>query len=512
MIDPSLAQKLKLLTVCVVGLLLALFLGTEIGSARYAPLLLGAVIIILASISLFSGRFFWVLTIASSFLEGTFPILGGSFTPFQVLMGIGVAKFFISDVVLRRTKLRFATQLDALLIAGFMAIITFHGVQDRFGMKFLGSTVWGGRNYVNVFVGLAAFVVIMSIPMKPKLWSKFPYVVLAVTLFDLIIGVVTKIFPSSIYVIYPFYSAVSTGSLEEIVTGNIDITDRVGAFGSFGMILAILVLASTSWRQILHPSNFFRLIGLMAGVISVLYSGFRTAVFNTLTAALAAGIRDLKFAVLALLPVVAIGLFAISVINSEFVRLPKQIQRSVSFIPGKWDADMVMDARSSDDFREKVWTTWTREYFPVHPWLGRGFGFNSRWGERSVYKNDPYSTIQVIETGNIHNGLLATVDCLGIIGAVFFVIWNLRLLLRTFRVGQPDKEPAGFALRFVALYLAVWIVYYWMGAKDVGSYLPRTFALAAVLLRLQRDLAPQTTETAVSSKPEPTRRGELAPA
>src|ERR1700736_1453897 len=137
MLNPAVAQKLQLFAVCVGGLLLALFLGTEIGSSKYGPLLLGTVIVSVASVSLFSGRFFWVLTIASSFLGGTFPILGGQFTPFQILMAIGIAKFLFGDVVLKRTRIKVGSRFDALMIAGFMGILTWHGLRDRFGMRFL---------------------------------------------------------------------------------------------------------------------------------------------------------------------------------------------------------------------------------------------------------------------------------------------------------------------------------------------------------------------------------------
>ena len=130
----------------------------------------------------------WVLTIASSFLGGTFPILRGQFTPFQILMAMGLVKFVFEDVILRRTRLKMPSRFDLLMVAGFMAVIMIHGIQDRFGMRFLGSGVWGGRHYVNVFVGLVAFFVIQSIPMKPGLWAKFPYVVLAIAGFDLFIA------------------------------------------------------------------------------------------------------------------------------------------------------------------------------------------------------------------------------------------------------------------------------------------------------------------------------------
>src|ERR1700719_1561749 len=145
MLNPAVAQKLQLFALCAIGLLVAVFLGTQIGEAKYGPLLLGALIVVVALVSLFSGGFFWVLTIASSFLGGMFPILRGSFTPFQIMMAIGVAKFVMTDMVLRRTRIQSPARFDLRMIVCFMAIITFHGVHDRFGMKFLGSSVWGGR-------------------------------------------------------------------------------------------------------------------------------------------------------------------------------------------------------------------------------------------------------------------------------------------------------------------------------------------------------------------------------
>lgn len=502
--NPGLTQKLKALLICGVGLLFAVFLGTQIGAENYPQLLLGTVIVILTCVSLFSGRFFWVLAIASSFLSGTFPILGGQFTLFQILMVIGVAKFFLGDIVLRRTKIKLGTRIDALLIVGFMAILTWHGVQDRFGMRFLGSNVWGGKNYVNVYVGLAAFCVIQSIPMKARHWAKLPYVILAVAIFDTLIAVITTIFPNSIYEIYPFYSAVSTSGIEEVLTGDPDLTGRIGAFGTLGFIVIILILASVSVREVFSPSNFFRFVGIMIGSVSVLYSGFRSAVTNTIIAGFVAGIRDLRWAVLALLPFLAAVLFALSIINSEFVALPRQIQRGLTFLPGHWDVDMARDAAASTDFRLNVWTLWWREYFPAHPLLGRGFGFRSQWAKGSALPHGAYETQQVVETGNIHNGLFSTLDAFGVVGTAFFVLWNIRLLGRTFRVPRPKDDPDALVLRFLALYLAVWIISYWYGALSVGMFLPQEFAVAAVFLRLQREIDSESVnpESAESARAE----------
>jgi O-antigen ligase len=165
------------------------------------------------------------------------------------------------------------------------------------------------------------------------------------------------------------------------------------------------------------------------------------------------------------------------------------MQRSLAFVPGKWDPEMASDAASSNDFRQSVWTLWRREYFPVHPWLGRGFGFRSDWSKVSLQDQSLYGTQVAVETGNMHNGFFASLDAFGILGTLFFVIWNGRLFVKTFRVPEAKDHPEGVALRLVALYLAVSITSFWIGAQGVGTFLPQEFALAAVLVRLQREIA-----------------------
>ena len=503
--NPAFNQQIKVVVLWGGGLLLAIVAGSYVGSADYKPLLVGALMAVGLSVWFLTGRFFWVLTIASSFLAGTFPILGGAFTPFQLLMLIGITKFSIENIIIGRRRLQVGNRMDLLLIAGFMGVLTLHALRDRFGMRFLGSSTWGGHNYVNVYVGLAAFFVIQSIPMTPRVWAKLPYIILAVTTFDLFIAVITTIFPSSIYRIYPFYSAVSTLGIEEILTGESNVTGRIGAFGSFGYILVILVLASTSLQQILNPGNLLRLICLLGGFVAVLFSGFRSALTNAIIGCVAAGIRDLKFGVLALLPLFAITLFGLSLVNSQLVHLPKQIQRALSFVPGDWDPEMARDATGSNEFRAKVWNLWAHEYFPARPLLGRGFSFRSDWAKPSVYNRNAIDYQQTVEVQNLHNGLFAALDTFGLIGTVFFAIWVVRMLGRTVRVSFQRKQEGGITLRFVAIYLTVWIIAYWFGAQTVGSFLPLQFALSAVFIRLQEAIS-----SAVSSEPaEITRAPDL---
>jgi hypothetical protein len=487
--DSAVTQRFKALLLCAAGLVVAIFIGWNIGSGEYWLLAYGAGAFGGVFIVFFSGRFFWVLTIASSFLTGAIPILGGQITVFEILMAFGIAKFFVEDIVLRRARFKLGNRFDLFLIAGFMAIITVHAVHDRLGSRFLGSTVWGGHNYVAVYVGLAAYFVIQSIPIQSRVWAKLPYVVLAVTMFDLLIAVITTIVPSLIFKIYPFYSAVSVAGVEEVLTGE-SVTARVIPFAYFGLILILLILASVSLRQIFNPRNLLRWIGLIAGFVAVLFSGFRSMVLSTVIGFLAAGIRDFKYAVVLFLPFLAFVLFALSFINSDVVRLPKQIQRGLAFLPGKWDTDMAQDADASTDFRLKTWGLWIHDYFPMHPWLGRGFGFSREWAKTNALNPKAVDYRQVVEVQNIHNGLFAAVDTFGIVGTIFFVIWNLRILARTLRMSFQRTDACGMTLRFLALYLAAQIGSYWWGALHVGMFLPQEFALAGVFFRLQEAAAP----------------------
>src|SRR5262249_54651827 len=316
------------------------------------------------------------------------------------------------------------------------------------------------------------------------------------------------IFPASIYKIYPFYSGVSMAGVEEIFSGESE-TGRIGAFGNFGFVLILIVFSTVSFRSLLHPSNFGRLLLLGVGGLSVLYSGFRSMVLNSFLATFIVGIRDLKGGIVWLVVRLALFLAGISAINSTVVSLPRQIQRSLTFLPGEWDSEMLSDAADSNQFRKQVWTTWEREYFPKHPWLGRGFGFKSEWAQKSTYKSDIYDSVWTVETGNIHNGFLASLDSMGIVGTLFFVIWNLRLLVRTLQVPFRRDDPNGVVFRFIALYLAVSIISYWFFAQDLGTFLSHELILVGLFLRLQSDGAAVEVSSAVTA---PTSVAKLATA
>jgi hypothetical protein len=481
----ALSGRGKALLTGLIGLVAALLLGIKIGGSDYNPLLISGVVAAGMWLFFFTGQYYWLIAIASSSLAGTFPVLRGSFTPFQILMAMGVAKFFAEDVVLKRRRIAVGPSFDRLMICGFIGIVTLHAIHDRFGMRFLGSTTWGGRNYVNIYVAVAAYFVIQTIPIDLKVWRKLPFFVLAVTSFDTVITLVTTLFPRSIYIIYPFYSGVSRTGIEEIVTGDSGETARLGAVGNFGVFLITLLLASCSVRWILHPSNLGRLLTLGLGYLITLFSSFRTSLLSALAVTFVAGIRDLKSRVLLVIAVAVVLLFGLSFVNSHVFALPRPIQRSLTFVPGHWDVDMARDAANSNEWRTEVWNIWLHDYFPAHPLIGRGFGFASEWATppRRFDRLDEQRVM--VAVGNIHNGLYSTLDCVGVIGTLFFAIWSLGLLIRVFRLPFNPRVSGNTVLWFVALGLGASIICYWLSAQIAGTFVAQQLVASSVFLRLR---------------------------
>src|SRR5438093_401783 len=106
---------------------------------------------------------------------------------------------------------------------------------------FLGTRI-GGEHYSELVLGAVIVLlssVIQTVQVSIMLCTKLRKLILAVTTFDLIIGIITTVFPGSIYKIYPFYSAVSWAGVEELTSGESH-TGRIGSFGNFGVILILI--------------------------------------------------------------------------------------------------------------------------------------------------------------------------------------------------------------------------------------------------------------------------------
>jgi hypothetical protein len=477
------ARSLFLFGVVALGLVAAWVAGNQVAEQDFVGIALILGTFLLGLVWFMTGENLWVYVAGSAFLSGTVGILG-NLSPFMILSLLGLAKYIVDKVIFGKLNLRTGVKGDFLLICGFMSVLTWHAISDRLGLRILGSTVWGGRFYVWIYCGLFAYIVLSSLPVDGKAWSKLPLLILFALFFDLIVGVITAMVPSLVEVIAPFYSGVSLSGYQNVDVGVVeDKTGRVGAFGDFGLGILLLVLARYNIASLWRPNYFIAFVGTIVGIAGVLAGGFRSAILNTLLLFLAASIRDLKGRAFLMIAGVAGLLILLPLVHQHVFSLPKQIQRGLTFLPADWDPEMVADAESSNEFRFKIWNIWASKFFPEHPFLGRGFGFDPSLTGYSSYVSDASDInwdIVCVATGSIHNGFFSVIDAMGIVGAVFFIFWQLVLLRRiVIYLLKEDNSGSNPALRYLALYLFITILSYWMGALNVGAYLVRFFVLAS---------------------------------
>jgi O-antigen ligase len=376
-----------------------------------------------------------------------------------------------------------------------MLILLFHAIHDRLGLMILGSSIWGGRFYIWCLFGFVAYLVQGSQPIDDKAWGKLPTIILYMLLIDLGFAVVTALVPSLVEIIAPIYSGISlVGYQNEAIGVEEDTTGRIGAFGDFGMGILLLVLARYRISDIWRPDRFVPFMGILFGVVGVFAGGFRSGIANMLLLFVTASIRDLKNRAFLFIAIAVIGLMFLPVVNN-MIPLPKQVQRGLVFLPGNWDPDMVQDADASNQFRINIWTAFLKYFFPEHPWIGRGFGFDPSiigYQNYNSNKGDMNWDITCVATGSLHNGFFSVVDSVGVIGTFFFVAWHIVLIRRVFNyLYREDKQTSNPAIRYLALYLFLMFFSYWMGALSIGSYLVKQFVIVAAfnsLLLRQREL------------------------
>lgn len=453
----------------------------------------------------------WGLAVASLFLHGNFTFLPLGFSPFEILIGLGICRFVIEQIVFEKKPLSIKERGLTWLIVISLVILLVHAFRDRFGMRVFGSDIWGGRQYVGALLGFVAFFVAQNLPLRFSAWDKVPYFVLTFLSIDTVITLAAKVKPGIGYALAPIYSVVPP---EETILGPIG-NDRPTLLGPLGIGVLLLVLSYRTWFSLLHPRNWLLGAAALGSLVASAASGFRSAVVAWIVVAGAGLYRDLKgrllLSGLTFVALLTAFLGAKSVFDFE---LPQYIERSLSFLPGEWDPVMKNQTDSSNDFRIRILERWYNEMFPHQPWFGSGCGI------------DPEVLRQILSGGNsedlkfellytsrqLHNGLASTVDAVGIIGSIPFIIFTVVVLFRILRFLKRGMEATQHPVMYwFAFFLFDRLINYWWGASDFAGQIKVVLPIAGIFLVLERTLRAEEKAKVKLDAPPSVAAEHLAP-
>jgi len=335
-----------------------------------------------------------------------------------------------------------------LCLAG-VALMTAR-LTGGFGLRALGSDVYGGKKYVFLMIGILSYFAMTSrrIPPERAVLYMTLYFLGGVTSF---IGDLFPIAPSWTHFVFWFFPP-STNTFSSFQVGE----TRLGGFAGTGTSIWCLLMARYGIRGIFLSGKLWRLFVFFLSFSMVFLGGFRSG-FITLGLIFIfqfflEGLHRTRL----LMVFSLVGILAAVAIIPLAPKLPYTVQRTLAFLPLNLDSEAVASAQNSTDWRLNMWRALLPQV-PQHLLLGKGLAispeeYNEMMGNTALAtatgQFDP-SQDPLALAFDYHNGPLSVIIPFGIWGAIaflWFVVAGIRVLYCNFRYGDPSLQTINLFL------------------------------------------------------------------
>ncbi len=450
------AQAIRSLITYAICIPLAILMGyimTEVGDRPdYSNLfVVGVVIALLLSPILIKWHypiliFCLGLPAYCFFLPGNPPIMQA-----LVLLSLGIA---ILDRTLNSDK-RFvspAVMTWPLLFTITMVYATAE-MTGGIGLKAMGGDTAGGKKYIAIFIGCAAFFALTSryIPKeKRNLYIALYFLSGAFTVFSDMFPILPAPLNYINLLIPP-----TEGSENGLTIG----ISRLSGLSSAAGVLANFMIAKYGLRGIFRGDKPQRFLVFFFLLSLTMLGGFRSVLIAYLMIGTQLFFLEGLHRTRLLLVFVLGAVLAAGVLVPFANKLPFTVQRTLSVVPFlKLDSAAVLEAEGSTLWRHQIWDDlWPK--VPSYLLLGKGYALSKEdfqmmgdgvFVNRALLDNSQNS---LAISGDYHNGPLSTLMPFGIWGAISFIWLSLAgmfVLYRNFKYGDAEIRPVN-AFLFVVI-------------------------------------------------------------
>lgn len=463
-------QRLGLFLVMGLGILFALFAGNYVAEEDYTPIAIvfGGLVAITLVFSV--GTNAYLLIPMCWPLIGTIHLLPLPFNVRQIAM-IFASLIFVSGVIFKRAggkKVPFdILDLWVWINVGYLVTVFF---RNPVGINALGGDRVGGRPYVDVALGFMAYLILRRETISPKMARLIPLVWLSGEIINGMGGLVGLYFPSIGSQIGMLYSSFLPGFGKEQV-GAIVGEDRLVSLQGAGATLALYIICSVNPTHLIRPQNMVKLFGYLLGVLLVMLSGFRNALFNVfLMTAFGAMMGDRFIGILKVIVIVFLGALAGVLFSYSSINLPWTFQRTLSFLPGNWDPTAVEAAKGSSEWRYEMWrSALSTDRYIHNKLLGDGFGMSRQDYERVLdaslggvgFIGESATQEQFMVSGQFHSGPVSSIRFVGYVGLALFLILLFMLAQTAYRMTLKSREtPYLFISMFIGIPVIIYPIFF----------------------------------------------------
>jgi len=498
-------QKLISAAIWIIGLILIPYASTNAleGTPIYL-LIVGGFSFLLFVFFVLKNRV-CALPLLGMFFVGKLNFLPFGLTAMAIFTIAMIIYFFFDYFALKQRSLSTGPMYLFIPILIITLIIAYHN--RTVGLHALGSTTEGSAMALMMLLGSFAYICGASMSSPPNIfWVRLPLYCTLMGLVSSLPNLITTFFPQSAPYLYLVSDAVNVDAYRESLGMDTDVA-RIGSLTLLGNYLEVFLLANypihTWWR----PHRWWVPILLTGCLILTVLGGFRGAVVIFGAIFIMATWCYYSWRSVFILPTAIVAAYGLSLgAQSGLVELPVSMQRSLSFLPGTWDATAVESATASNEFRSNIAKVYEREELYKSPWIGNGFTFDAKVQEmyedmaRKGDAEDHYYMIKsFIVSKTYHVGWISLYDMIGLIGGAAFVALGASMLCLAiyFVWKQADFNAPLFPLK-------VWILCnifhefagYFALFGDIRSAFPNMCAYAIVLVQLhkiERDVSLNST-------------------
>lgn len=456
------SRSIQGILVLVVGTFLAIWLGLSIVTNQIETILqMVMAAALIGCISL--GRKIWLLVPFMAALGISLRIPG---QPSSLLLGQALVLGFATLLLLMR-KLPFHlawTEIEFwILILGILVLQVY--MRNPVGVNLFGGDTVGGKGYALFAISLACTLLFcgLRVPVEELRW--FLRLSIVGGMLSMVITILGTWVPAIGYYTGGSYTRTNETNYEDMnVVIDPGASTRVGYMLGIGNNLSLWIASFISpLSACLRP--LWALLVLIALAAATL-SGFRNGIITVgLTFLVGIAYRS-GFSGLAVSVFGSLGALTLLAVVNLMHPLPPNVQRSLTFLPGTWEARYKEDAQGSSEWRFEMWReVLLTERWIQNKWIGDGLGFsavelaaqmNSRKGVRAGISGFNAERESVLSNGDYHSGPVSTIRVIGYIGLILFVLAQIRLAIHAHRQIMRCRGTEWFPL---ALFIGIPLIW-----------------------------------------------------
>jgi len=469
------------------GLTFAVFLGLLVGQGQTKILLIILGFVLLATIILVLRTHVWLLIPLALPLGGTTGIIPGPFAVREMVVAMAAGMMLIMYVfkmVRHQPPPRNVADWFLILLV-IDAVVVY--IMNPAGLEIFQSERIGAKPYIDILLALTAYWILERVRLTPLLAVFIPFATFLVTAMIAALTMVVTVVPALAPLFQNIYSGISPqGNSQAPGEFSYDSSvERVSGFREFGRTGILMLVSYFNPTTYFSPIFVFRFSAFCIFSLAIFISGFRSEfVAAGFLLIASAYIRKGLVAVTAMAMAGTIGLCVLIVGQGSLFNLPGSIQRTLSFLPGKWSPEAVASAQGSIDWRVRMWERFLEGEGVDNYILGDGFGFerSELMAQLLMQNRDVLEEMMIV--GGLHSGPLTTIRYFGIVGYILYLGFLVALCIAAIKLIYKTKGTPFFpAAMFVGLPI-VWEPLYFnfiYGSFDSGF--PRMI-YAAGMMRL----------------------------